>query len=154
MESTSSKKKKQELGERKVIRKGWRWARWLMLPVALLSIPTSFDMPYFLITNIVLLSSIGLFFLFKRAKRLEHDDVNLYLIRDKMEKVIPFTDIISIKRSSTKVNGERYWIIRYKDDDKEKSVRYFRLFWNKEFQQAVRDQNPAVVIWTHPHFNH
>lgn len=154
MEYKASKGQTVGSGERKVIRKGWRWARWLMLPVALFSIPTSMEMPYFLITNIVLVLSIGLFFLFKRAKRLEHDDVNLYLIRDKKENVIPFTDIISIKRSATKVNGERYWIIRYKDVDRERSLRYFRLFWNKEFQQAVRDQNPSVVIWTHPHFNH
>lgn len=154
MEYKASKGQTVGSGERKVIRKGWRWARWLMLPVALFSIPTSLEMPYFLITNIVLVLSIGFFFLFKRAKRLEHDEINLYLIRDKKEKVIPFTDIISIKRSATKVNGERYWIIRYKDADRERSLRYFRLFWNKEFQQAVRDQNPGVVIWTHPHFNH
>lgn len=141
-------------GERKVIRKGKSWMRWLMIPVALFSIPTSTEMPYFLITNIILVGSIVLFFVLKKAKRLEHDDINLYLIRDKNERVIPFTSIVSIKRSNTKVNGERFWKIRYKDEGQEKILRYFRLFWNKEFHQAVRDQNPEVIIWTHPHFNH
>lgn len=150
----SNSKNKAGSGERVVINKGRSWLRWFMLPVAFFSIPTSLDMPYFLIANIILITSIAMFFVLKRAKRLEHDEVNLYLIRDKKEKVIPFTDIVSIKRSNTKVNGERFWKIRYKDEGQERTVRYFRLFFNKEFHQAVRDQNPEVVIWTHPHFNH
>ena len=153
MEYQASKKQPVGSGERKVIRKGWAWAQWISIPIVFFALPTEFHQ-YIWINLLIIAFGVGVFFLFRRAKRLEHDEVNLYLIRGKEEKVIPFTEINSIKRSATKVNGERYWIIRYQDGSKERKVRYFRLFFNKEFQKAVKDQNPAVVIWTHPHFNH
>ena len=113
------------------------------------------DKPYRWTGVIVLAISIGLFYLLKRARRLEHDDENLYIIRDKKEKIVPFTSIISIKKSAARVNGSRFWIIRYEDDLRQKrKVRYFRDFYNKEFQNAARTANPKVVIWTHPHFAH
>ena len=152
MEQKAFKNGKIDLGERKVVRRGWAWARWLAIPIVFFALPTTLH-EYIWVNLIIIAFGVGIFFLFRRAKRLEHDEVNLYLIRAKKEKVIPFLDIVSIKRSSTKVNGERYWIIRYKDGEKERSVRYFRLFFNKEFQKAVKDQNPEVVIWTHPHFH-
>jgi hypothetical protein len=153
MEYRASKKQSVGSGERRIIRKGWSWVRWLSVPIVLFALPTSLHEDIW-VNLLVIAFGVGLFFLFRRAKRLEHDNVNLYLIRNKKEKVIPFTNITSIKRSAAKVNGERYWIIRYEEKGKQKSLRYFRLFWNKEFQQAVRKQNPDVVIWTHPHFNH
>jgi hypothetical protein len=140
-------------GERRVIRAGKKWVRWLMIPVVFFALPTEFH-SYIWVNILIIGIGVGLFFLLSRARRLEHDDINLYIIRGKEEKVIPFTKINSIKRSAAKVNGERFWIIRYQDGSKERKVRYFRLFYNKEFQQAVKDQNPDVVIWTHPHFNH
>lgn len=106
-------------------------------------------------TFIVLSSFVGLFFLFRRARRLEFDDENLYVIRaKKIVKIIPFSSIDSIKRSNTSVNGERYWVMRYKDGGKLRKLRYFKQFYHKAFAKAVKDVNPAVVIWTHPHFNH
>ena len=153
MEYRASKKQTQGSGERRVMRRGWAWARWLSIPIVFFALPTTLH-EYIWVNLVVIAFGVGVFFLFRRAKRLEYDDVNLYLIRNKKEKVIPFTDIVSIKRSATKVNGERYWIIRYNDEGKEKQLRYFRQFFNKEFHQAVRDVNPSVVIWTHPHFNH
>jgi len=155
MEYQASKKQTQGSGERRVLRPGWSWARWVMVPLVifealyLIQNPTSW--PAF----IVLFVFIGLFLLFRRARRLEHDDKNLYVIRaKKVVKTISFKEINSIKRSAAKVNGERFWIIRYNDGGKERKLRYFRQFFNKEFHKAVKDINPAVVIWTHPHFNH
>lgn len=148
-------RKKTVTKKREVIKSGKAWMRWIMIPVGLLSILDIYDKPYRFTGLIVLLISIGLFYLLKRARRLEHDDESLYIIRAQKEKEVPFTSIISIKRSAAKVNGSRYWILLYKDDlDKKRKLRYFRSFYNKEFQQAVRIANPKVIIWTHPHFAH
>ena len=149
-------KKTATKGERQVLKGGKAWMRWLMIPVAVLSVLDVIDKPYRFAGFIVLFISIILFFLLKRARRLEHDELNIYIIRDKKEKVIPFTSVISIKKSRTKVNGSRFWIVRYKDenDQKTRKFRYFRSFFNKEFLQLVRIANPKVVIWTHPFFAH
>ena len=126
--------------------------RWLMIPVVFFAIPIEIN-AYIWVNILIMSIGVGLFFVFLRARRIEHDDVNLYIIRNRNEQIIPFTKINSIKRSAAKVNNERYWIIRYQDGDREWKIRYFRLFHNKEFQQAVKKQNPDVVIWTHPHFH-
>ncbi|MFY0630575.1 MAG: hypothetical protein JXR05_09350 [Flavobacteriaceae bacterium] len=148
-------KKQSAKKKREVIKSGKAWIRWLMIPIAFFAVLDIWDKPYRWTGLIVLLISIGLFYLFKKARRLEHDDENLYIIRDKKEKVVPFISIISIKRSAAKVNGSRYWILSYRDDlDKKRKLRYFRSFYNKEFQEALRIANPKVVIWTHPHFAH
>ena len=155
MKQQTSKKETQGSGERRVMRPGWAWARWVMLPAVLFTFLYLIQNPTSWGAFIVLAVFVGLFFFFRRARRLEHDDENIYIIRaKKIVKTISFKEINSIKRSAAKVNGERYWIVRYNDGGKEKKLRYFRLFFNKEFHQAVRDMNPDVVIWTHPHFNH
>lgn len=152
MEYRASRKQPVGSGERKVIKSGKRWMRLLMIPVILFALPQSLH-EYIWINLLIIAIAVGLFFLFKRSKRLEHDDINLYLIRDKKEQVIPFTDIISIKRSKAKVNGERFWKLKYNDGTKDRTMRFFKLFFNKEFHQLVRKANPKVVIWTHPHFH-
>lgn len=149
-----AKKNQPEKKERQVLRPGKAWMRWLMVPVAIFSILDIWDKPDRWTGVIVLAISVGLFFLFKRARRLERDDENLYIIRDKKEKIVPYTSIISIKRSAAKVNGERFWKLKYNDGSKDRTIRFFRLFFNKDFHSAVRKANPKVVIWTHPHFNH
>ena len=142
-------------GERQVLKSGKAWMRWLMIPVAFFSVLDIIDKPYRFTGLIVLLISVGLFFLLKRARRLEHDELNLYIIRDKKEVIVPFTDIISIKRSRAKVNGSRAWILRYDDHlRKKRKIRFFNDFFNKKFHTAVRIANPKVVIWTHPFFAH
>ncbi len=142
--------------KREVIKSGKAWMRWLMIPVMFISVLDIIDKPYRWTGLIVLVISVGLFYLLKRARRLEHDDDNLYIIRDKKEKIVPFTSIISIKRSAAKVNGSRYWILKYRDEEhlKTRTIRYFRTFYNKEFLSALRIANPKVVVWTHPHFAH
>lgn len=37
---------------------------------------------------------------------------------------------------------------------KNRTIRFFKMFFNKEFHLAVRIANPKVVIWTHPFFAH
>tara|TARA_R110001632_G_scaffold6324_4_gene25792 strand:- start:9006 stop:9506 length:501 start_codon:yes stop_codon:yes gene_type:complete len=141
--------------KREVIKSGKAWMRWLMIPVALLSVLDIIDKPYRWTGLILLVISVGLFYLLKRSRRLEHDEVNLYIIRDKKETIVPFTSIISIKRSGMKVNGSRPWKIRYEDHiRKKRKIWFFNDFFNKEFHNAVRIGNPKVVIWTHPHFAH
>lgn len=103
---------------------------------------------------IVLLVSLGLYFLFTISRRLQYDDQNFYIIRGSNERAIHFSSIISIKKTSTKVNGERYWKMVYLDEFRIKhNCRFFSSF-NKEFHTRVRTVNPDVVIWTHPFFNH
>lgn len=143
------------MSERKPISNGIGWMRFLLIPVILVLLSEVIYsenrwiyLPFFLL-------SIALYYRLKNARKIKIDDQFLYLVYGKKEKVIPFQKIISIKRSSAKVNGNRYWILRYQlEEGKIKSVRYFRDFFNKEFHQAVRLKNPEVVIWTHPHFNH
>lgn len=141
--------------KREVIKSGKAWMRWLMVPVVFFSVLHIFEHLTSLTGYIVLLISIGLFYVFKRARRLEHDELNLYIIRDKKETIIPFTSIISIKRSGMTVNGSRPWKIRYDDHiRKERKIWFFNDFFNKKFHNAVRIANPKVVIWTHPLFAH
>ncbi len=84
-----------------------------------------------------------------------HDDKNLYVFCHKTETIIPFKDIISVKKSRARLNGSRYWIVSYKNQLKEeKKLRYFNTFFNKEFHNALRIGNPKIVIWTHPFFAH
>lgn len=86
------------------------------------------------------------------------DDNNLYIINGKRERIIHFTDIVSIKKSATKINSRRYWKIRYKEGDgTEKTRRYYPPFFDntqKKFYMAVQQKNSKVVVWTHPFFNH
>lgn len=101
-----------------------------------------------------LLVFLGLYFLFSISRRLQYDDQNFYIIRGSNERAIHFSSIISIKKTSTKVNGERYWKMVYLDEFKvERRCRFFSSF-NKDFHNKVRSVNPDVVIWTHPIFNH
>lgn len=155
MGQSTSKGQKQNSKERKVLRPGWAWFQWVVLAGVIFTALNLIQNPTSWPTFIILFVFVGLFLLFRRARRLEFDEQNLYVVRAKKDaQTISFKNINSIKRSATKVNGERYWIIRYQEGDKERKLRYFRQFFNKEFQKAVKDVNPAVVIWTHPHFNH
>lgn len=144
------------MNEKKTITFGKAWLRYLLVPFILVFVfgifAGDFNDGW---TFVFLFISIGLFLLIKRARKLKHDDEYFYIIRDKKEKAIHFSQIISIKKSRSKVNGSRYWILRYKIEgaDKIKKCRFFSSF-DGEFHRAVRKVNPDVVIWTHPHFNH
>jgi hypothetical protein len=141
-------------GERRTLNSGKSWMRWLMIPIGFFAILHVFEHPDSWLGFVVFILAIVFFFGLKRARKLEYDDINLYSIRDTKEQVIPFTSIISIKRSKTKVNGSRFWILQYEIAGEQRKIRYFREFFNKEFLELVTKENPKVIVWTHPHFNH
>ncbi len=144
------------MAKRKWIIYGFSWIRFVLIPVALgfLSEAISSDINRW-INIAVVLFCIGLFMWMKKLRKLKYDEENLYIIRAKSEKVVHYSKIRSIKRSKAKVNGTRYWILRYEDEDnKEKKIRYFLSFFYGDFHNKVKEINPEVVIWTHPHFNH
>ena len=145
----------QRMSKRKTINYGYRWVRFIFILPIIGAIFEFFSEDSKLAYSILyLLIFIGLYLLFWMARRLKHDDENFYIMRGSKEKVVHFSKIISIKRSKTKVNSERFWILRYKDDlEKERTVWYFASF-TKEFRESVQKVNPDVIIWTHPHFNH
>lgn len=142
------------MSERKQISNGYGWFRYLLIPVVLILLSdVIYGNEYWYIELPFLVLTIAAYYWLSRSRKIKYDEKNLYLIYGKKEKVIPFQDIISIKRSRSKVNGSRYWILKYQSD-KVRTVRYFRDYFNKEFHSAVRTINPNVVIWTHPFFNH
>lgn len=141
--------------ERELITTGYYAGRYPMLVLAVIFGLNLISDPSSWVFAILLLISIGFYFLFRRSRRIYYDDKNLYLLRHKEEVIVPLTEIVSIKRSRAKVNGSRFWILIYKDkQNQEKRIRYFRTFFVKDFHQKVKKENPAVVIWTHPFFNH
>lgn len=141
--------------ERKIIKYGYRWMGLIPLILSafiILDLLTNYENIFEHLTALLICAVF--FFIFKISRRIQYDSNNLYIIRGGNERVIPFSTIISIKKSSTKVNGSRYWKLLYKDNTgNEKMCRYF-LSFAKEFNESVRKVNPDVVIWTHPFFNH
>lgn len=141
--------------EKKTITFGKAWLRYLVIPVIAVFIfgilVGDFKDGW---TFVLLFISIGLFLLLKRSRKLKHDNEHFYIIHGKKEKAIHYCNIISIKRSRSKVNGGRYWILKYKnDEEKVKSCRFFSSF-DGEFHRSVRTINSDVVIWEHPFFGH
>ncbi len=141
--------------KRKTITYGIRWTRFILIPVALGIVLQILDKDVHRPRNfIIFLICMGLYYLLGSSRRLKHDSQNLYIIHGSKEKMIPFSSIISIKKSRAKVNGNRFWILIYFDQaGKEHRIRFFTSF-NKEFFEKVKDVNSEVVIWTHPFFNH
>jgi len=128
--------------------------RWLRFPILFVSVFIGAEVlkfeenwSYYLLVFLIL---IGFGYLLWNRRRLKHDGANLYIKRGNDETRIPLTRVISIKRSSTKVNGSRYWILIYLNEIKEEQKLRFNSDFNKEFFDTVRDSNPDVIIWEHP----
>ncbi|MBT3801616.1 MAG: hypothetical protein HOG05_10745 [Bacteroidetes bacterium] len=140
---------------RKTITYGIRWTRFILIPIVLGIVLEIIDTDINRFRNFIFfLICLGMFYLLSRFRRLKHDSENFYIIHGTKEKAIHFSSIISIKRSRTKVNGGRFWILTYKEQSgKEHRCRFFSSF-NKEFFSQVKNVNPDVIIWTHPFFNH
>lgn len=135
---------------------GYGWTRYILWPFLLAILLNIFDetkgrawiVVYFFL-------GIGLYFLLYRARKLKYDSSSLYIIRGKKEKAVPFKKIISVKRSRSKVNGSRFWILVYSNEEGvNKKLRFFRSFFNRDFHEKIRMAKPSVVIWNHPFFNH
>jgi hypothetical protein len=129
---------------------------WLRYPMIIALIFQGFYLSHFPDIGIAYIACtlifMGLYFVFKHARKIKHDEENLYLIRAKKEITVPFINVISIKKSRSKVNSSRFWKLKYVNDLGEtKTIRFFSDF-NKEFHRLIRKENPKVVIWTHPHF--
>ena len=142
--------------EKKMITTGIiRWWRFFIVPIVIIVASDMFDSGRYSWWKVLILLFLCwlVYFLWKR-RRLRFDSNNLYILRGKIETIVPLSKIISIKRSKTKVNGSRYWILIYIDEDGKKRKLRFDSDFDKEFHETVKDNNPEVVIWTHPHFNH
>lgn len=143
------------MNEKKIISNGYSWMRYLFIPLIMVFIfgilVGDFKDGW---TFVLLFISTGLYLLFKKARKLKHDDEHFYIIHDKKVKAIHFTNVISIKRSRSKVNSERYWILKYKNEGEKVNSCWFFSSFDREFHQSVRTINPEVVIWEHPFFNH
>jgi hypothetical protein len=101
----------------------------------------------------IFLMSVLIYVLWKR-RRLKYDAEYLYIKRGNEETAVPLADIVSIKKSRTKINGYRFWILIYTDELKQSQTLRFHSDFDGPFHDAVRNKNPEVVIWTHPFFNH
>jgi len=132
--------------------------RWLRFPILFVSVFMGAEVlkfeenwSFYLLIFLIL---IGIGYLLWNRRRLKHDTKNLYIKRGKEETRVPLTNVISVKRSRTKVNGSRYWILIYLDEIKQERTLRFNSSFNKPFFDAIRENNPDVVIWEHPFFNH
>lgn len=127
----------------------WRYPSYIFFGLAALALVAD---PFNGWTWFIALLSFSLVWVSKNARVIRHDDQNLYLIKGKYENAIPFLNIISIMKSKSKLNGSRFWILKYtEEDEKERTIRFFSDF-NKEFHTAVRTANPKVLIRDHPFF--
>lgn len=138
---------------------GFTRMRWLFAAIGLFVVLGLFTPGANLLLNIVLLMACGLFFfLFWQARKMQFDTQYLYIIRGKDESAIPLRNVKSLKRSRTKVNNRRLWVLVYEDEGvQERKCRFLPsrfADYTKEFKAAIQAANPNVVIWNHPHFNH
>lgn len=144
--------------ERLRLSNGFRWARWVFAFIgvfALLGLLT-WESP---VQNIiVLVICVVLFYLFNRSRRVFFDSRNIYILRGRDEAEIPLRTVRSLKKSRAKVNNKRFWIVTYEGDGaQEKKFRFFPVTFDsnvKKLKEHLKKNNPEVVIWDHPFFNH
>jgi hypothetical protein len=144
---------KSEKKKKKITSNSMRWWRFI---IALVILIVTWDMlqerTYSSLKIIILLILSGIIYLLWKDRRLKYDRKNLYIQRGKEETNFPLTNIVSIKKSKTKINGQRFWVLTYVDKQNiEKKLR-FKSNFNKEFHNTVRQNNPNVIISTHPFF--
>lgn len=135
---------------------GYSWIKYIFLVIAFFVLLEIIDTSENRVYNFLyLFIFIGLFLLFRLARKIQYDSQNLYIIRANKKRIIPLSTIKSIKKSRSKVNGSRFWILIYTNEmGEEKKIRYFMSFLYTDFNNKVKQANPAVIIWTHPFFNH
>lgn len=144
--------------KRKTLSYGMRWPRYIFAVLGffiLIDIVSNIEDILYNLTQLMLCGM--LFLIFYSIRRLQFDKDNLYIIKGSDETIVPLSSIISIKKSSTKVNGSRYYKILYKDEFNEEHIRRYMpgIFGeSKNFIAAVQKANPDVIHWSHPFFNH
>jgi hypothetical protein len=144
---------KSKKNKKKITSNSMRWWRFI---IALVILIVTWDMlqegTYSSLKIIILLILSGIIYLLWKDRRLKYDRKNLYIQRGKEETNFPLTNIVSIKKSKTKINGQRFWVLTYVDKQNiEKKLR-FKSNFNKEFHNTVTQNNPNVIISTHPFF--
>ena len=141
--------------KRKVITNGYRWTRFLMIPVMWGALSEFYINPDSWMTTVSIFGIGALcFYLISQARRLHFDDEALYIIHGKKEVVVNYKQIQSIKASKAKVNGSRFWILKYTDQaQREKTIWYFDDWYYEDFVKAIKKLNPSLVYWSHPYFH-
>jgi hypothetical protein len=136
--------------KRETITNGIAWTRFILVPFIIYAVSmvfTSDDKFAFLLFSLTLL---GVFFLLSKARKLKYDDEKVIKIKGAHVLFIPFSEIIELRKSKSKVNGSRFWIMTYLDENKnEKKIRYFHgIFqgFGEEFHKKLRMANPSVNI--------
>lgn len=137
--------------KKQTITNGLGWIRFLLLPFLMASINSVFTTPGSLGQSLVsTLLLVMAFYLLGRLRKIRYDDQNLYLIYGKTEKIIPFKAICELKESAARVNGSRYWLLTYSNDQgKAKTIRFFHgIFqgFTEDFHKPLRMANPSVKI--------
>jgi len=145
------------MDNRKVISNCTRWPRFLLWPIFLAGIfQLEEDPQSWQTTAAVLLICAIVYRLIYKRRRLQYDDEALYQIWGKREVPIALKNIQSIKRSTWKINGCRYWKLSYLDNQNSRTIRFFGSIYNnpeKELHRAIEAANPNVIIWHHPYFH-
>lgn len=146
------------MDERLKLTNGFRWYRWIFAFIGFFALIGVIAWENVAINFTGLVVCVTLFLLFNKSRRIFFDNRNFYLLYGKSEKAIPLRTVISLKRSRGKVNSRRFWIVTYEGEGaQEKKFRFFHGPFSgtiKKLQAALKEQNPDVVIWDHPFFNH
>ncbi len=105
--------------------------------------------------NINLISALIsgiLVFLLYIYRTVKYDDRNVYFISGRKKTIIPFESFTELKRSKSKINNNRFWILKYKDEDgKIKTRRFFHGVFQdspKAFHEAIHKIRPLPIKWT------
>lgn len=100
----------------------------------------------------LIISLIG-YFLFKyfdKAKTIEYDNNHLYVSDKFGMETVPLEHIVSLKMTTTKLNGNWGWKITYLDIDKvEQHASFFPRILNinmEGFHQQIKNKNPQAKI--------
>ncbi len=143
--------------KRITLKDGIAWVRWLIVPIALGFLMSAFSEGGHTSRDLfIVFICYLLFILIKKSRKIQYDSESLYIIHGKKEKIIQFANIISIKKSNTKINGKRFWKLTYDIDDKKQTCRYFADLFDldaKKMNEKIRKINPNVIIWYHPYFH-
>lgn len=134
----------------KTITNGPRWIRYPLFYVFLNNV-------YFVLTGVKvsenLISAVitGTFvFLFWIYRKIKYDEQNVYFISGNRKTIVPFETITELKKSKSKINSERFWILKFKNEEGAiKTRRFFHGIFQggpKDFHKNVKALNPSLNI--------
>lgn len=127
--------------------------RWMRYPIFFIFISNVFNViiGYNLTANLTSATICGgLVFLLWIYRKVKYDDKNVYFISGNRKKVVPYETITELKRSKSRVNGDRFWILKYENENGSiKTRRFFHGIFRdgpKDFHQKLKAVNPGVNI--------